>query len=211
MKEKPSTGTLAKWHDDKGFGFIHPHDGTTDLFVHISSFGTKATPNVGQTLYFKPSKDAKGRRCAIIVNNYGAPLARQKRQFVTSKAKQKLGLILVVAFFSTLASGYLMQSLPVAPLLYYFALSMVTYVAFAIDKRAARLKHQRISERSLQFLSLLGGWPGALLAQQALRHKSQKVSFRLVLWLALILNGITLIWLGYSGYLSSFSLIDWVS
>ncbi|QYJ85381.1 cold shock and DUF1294 domain-containing protein [Shewanella mesophila] len=212
MKEKPSTGTLASWHKDKGFGFIQPHDEKAPIFVHISSFGSKmGSPSVGQVVYFTPNKDARGRHCAIIVDNYGTPLARQQRQFVSSKVKQKLNLTLVSGLFITLTGAYLTQQIPIDPLLYYVALSLITFIMFAIDKRAARLQHRRISERSLQLASLLGGWPGALIAKQTLRHKSQKVSFRLGLSLVIVLNSAILIWLTYQGYLSSFSLIDWVS
>lgn len=31
-------GTLTKWNDDRGFGFITPAKGTGDLFVRISVF-----------------------------------------------------------------------------------------------------------------------------------------------------------------------------
>ena len=211
MRQKPSTGILTKWHKDKGFGFIQPHDETLPIFVHISSFAPKTpSPSVGQVVHFKLSKDARGRRCAMIVDKHGTPLTRQKRPFLASKAKQKLNLILVSGLFIALTVAYLTQQIPIDPLLYYVALSLITFIMFAIDKRAARLQNQRISERSLQLVSLLGGWPGALVAKQTLRHKSQKLSFRLGLWLVIVLNSATLVWLGYRGYLSSFSVIDWV-
>ena len=31
-------GTLTKWNEERGFGFITPAKGTADLFVHISAF-----------------------------------------------------------------------------------------------------------------------------------------------------------------------------
>jgi uncharacterized membrane protein YsdA (DUF1294 family) len=37
-------------------------------------------------------------------------------------------------------------------------------------------------------LALAGGWPGALLAQQVLRHKSTKREFRQVFWATVLLN-----------------------
>jgi hypothetical protein len=40
----------------------------------------------------------------------------------------------------------------------------------------------------LHLLSLCCGWPGALVAQQAFRHKSKKESFRFVFWITVILN-----------------------
>ena len=41
---------------------------------------------------------------------------------------------------------------------------------------------------TLHGLSLIGGWPGALIAQQVLRHKSRKEEFRFVFWLTVVIN-----------------------
>ena len=63
------------------------------------------------------------------------------------------------------------------------ALSAVTFIAYGIDKRAARKNKRRISEAHLQLLAALGGWPGAWVGQRVFRHKTQKFSFRVVFWL----------------------------
>ena len=65
---------------------------------------------------------------------------------------------------------------------------MACFIAYALDKAAAVERRQRISERSLLLLGLFCGWPGALLAQQMLRHKSAKTSFQLKFWLSVVLN-----------------------
>ena len=77
----------------------------------------------------------------------------------------------------------------------YTMLSMLTYVVYAIDKSSAREGTRRISEDTLHFLSLTGGWPGALLAQQVLRHKTRKQSFRFVFWLTVVVNCCVFAWL----------------
>lgn len=71
-------------------------------------------------------------------------------------------------------------------------MSLATYAVYALDKSAARRKRRRVPERTLHLLALLGGWPGALLAQQHLRHKSGKTAFLLVFWLTVLLNGVLL-------------------
>ncbi|MEN9373154.1 MAG: hypothetical protein RIR79_706 [Pseudomonadota bacterium] len=67
-------------------------------------------------------------------------------------------------------------------------MSMVTFIVYAVDKNAARRNAYRVSEKTLHVLALLGGWPGALLAQQMLRHKSVKPQFRLLFWLTVCGN-----------------------
>lgn len=73
---------------------------------------------------------------------------------------------------------------PVASL----AASVVTYVVYAVDKSAARAGRRRVPERMLHVFSLLGGWPGALVAQQFLRHKNRKVRFQLWFWVTVVVN-----------------------
>ena len=45
-----------------------------------------------------------------------------------------------------------------------------------------------MSESTLLAVGLFGGWPGAIVAQQLLRHKSSKVSFRLAFWATVVMN-----------------------
>ncbi|WP_404463186.1 DUF1294 domain-containing protein [Vreelandella aquamarina] len=73
-------------------------------------------------------------------------------------------------------------------LAWYVAVSVITYATYAWDKRAAIKKRQRVSEKTLHWLALVGGWPGAWCAQQQLRHKTQKTAFRRVYWVTVLLN-----------------------
>lgn len=70
----------------------------------------------------------------------------------------------------------------------YVAASIVCFVAYRIDKAAARRGGWRIQESTLLYLGLAGGWPGAILAQVFLRHKSAKPSFRWKFWATVVLN-----------------------
>ena len=66
--------------------------------------------------------------------------------------------------------------------IYLFIINVITCATFADDKRAAELGRRRISERDLLTLAFIGGTPGALIAQQMLRHKTRKEPFRSTLW-----------------------------
>jgi uncharacterized membrane protein YsdA (DUF1294 family) len=79
------------------------------------------------------------------------------------------------------------------PYLYLF-ISLITYTVYYIDKAAAINGDWRISEKTLHFWSLLCGWPGAIIAQEQLRHKTKKADFRRVFWLTISLNAGVLAW-----------------
>lgn len=70
----------------------------------------------------------------------------------------------------------------------YIVASLIAYFFHWNDKRRAKLGEWRIPEANLHFWSLVGGWPGALIAQQQFRHKTKKLSFQLVFWLIVIVH-----------------------
>ncbi|QXH39243.1 DUF1294 domain-containing protein [Pseudomonas sessilinigenes] len=74
------------------------------------------------------------------------------------------------------------------PLLAYGAVSLLTFLVYWHDKRRARDQGQRTPENVLHALELAGGWPGALLAQQLVRHKTRKLSYQTVFWLIVALH-----------------------
>ena len=67
------------------------------------------------------------------------------------------------------------------------AASLFAFFAYLGDKRRAQRSEWRTPESVLHFLELIGGWPGAFLARQWLRHKSSKMSFRIWSWLIISL------------------------
>jgi uncharacterized membrane protein YsdA (DUF1294 family) len=68
------------------------------------------------------------------------------------------------------------------------AISFLTFLAYRADKRRAELNEWRISERTLHLLELLGGWPGAFVAQRYFRHKTAKDSYQFVFWSIVIFH-----------------------
>ena len=79
-------------------------------------------------------------------------------------------------------------------LVLYLAASAVSIAVYAVDKSAARHGRWRASERTLHLLALIGGWPGALVAQRIFRHKSRKASFQATFVLTVVLNCALLLW-----------------
>ena len=74
--------------------------------------------------------------------------------------------------------------------------SLVTFFVYGWDKRQAVRNGQRVPEKTLHLLAILGGWPGALAAQHFFRHKNRKTSFQLVFWLiGLAQAGLLIAWL----------------
>lgn len=95
---------------------------------------------------------------------------------------------LAIAYIAVIASLGLLGYLPMQLWWVLTFVSVIAYAFYALDKRAAINNRRRTPEKSLQFLALIGGWPGALIAQQQFRHKTQKISFRVVFYFAVLFN-----------------------
>ena len=67
-------------------------------------------------------------------------------------------------------------------------MSLVCFIAYGLDKRQAANGGRRVSERTLHLMAFLGGWPGALIGQRHFRHKTQKMTFRIVFWMVVVLH-----------------------
>lgn len=74
-------------------------------------------------------------------------------------------------------------------------LSLVAFVVAVHDKRQARRRQGRVSERALLLLALAGGSPGLLAAMLLARHKTRKGSFLLRFGLVLVLQLLLVAWL----------------
>jgi uncharacterized membrane protein YsdA (DUF1294 family) len=104
--------------------------------------------------------------------------------------------IIVAAFFMVIV-GVSVLAGKISPLIFalYLVASLLTFLMYAVDKSAAQKGAWRTKESTLHLLSLVGGWPGALVAQEKLRHKSKKQSFRFVFWCTVLLNCSAFVWL----------------
>ena len=86
-------------------------------------------------------------------------------------------------------------------LLAYPLASMISFVQYWHDKSSAQAGRWRTPENVLHGVALLGGWPGALVAQQCFRHKTRKASFQLVFWSIVLAHQVVWIdWLLLDGH-----------
>lgn len=183
-------GKITSWKDGKGFGFITPNVGDKQIFVHINAFNTrKKIPVVNQVVTFTLSTDKQGRPCAENVARAGELLSKN------TKKKNSI-LVFFVPILFIIFVGISAFTNKIEPLLlpFYITVSLFTFILYAVDKSAAKNNLWRTQESTLHFFSLAGGWPGAVIAQQTLRHKSKKQSFRSVFWVTVILNIGAFIW-----------------
>jgi len=87
-------GKLAKWNDDRGFGFIEPTQGGGEVFVHISALPRDGRrPMNGETLLFEVQTDAQGRKRAVSVERPGriASPAHETRRSLASRSTERQG------------------------------------------------------------------------------------------------------------------------
>jgi uncharacterized membrane protein YsdA (DUF1294 family) len=95
----------------------------------------------------------------------------------------------------------LLHKLPVEVVFAYVAMSVVAIALYPFDKAAAERGRRRTPENTWHMVALLGGWPGALLAQGLFRHKSSKAAFQAVFWMTVLGSWALLGWLLRSGAL----------
>lgn len=73
-------GKLVRWEDDRGFGFIQPDDGGTNVFVHISAIDKAGRrPQVGDRLSYTLQTQMDGKIRAINARLLGVPLSVVRR------------------------------------------------------------------------------------------------------------------------------------
>ena len=100
-----------------------------------------------------------------------------------------------VAYIVFLVLLVLLGRLSGLVLLLISVMNAASYWFYAQDKEAAQNGQRRVPENTLHLLSFLGGWPAAWLAQQKLRHKTQKQPFRKIYFCTILFNILLILWL----------------
>ncbi|OED54801.1 hypothetical protein BEI46_14500 [Aliivibrio fischeri] len=169
-------GRVVEWNDSKGYGFISALNGELKVFLHISTLKNKnRRPKIGDEVSFDINEEIKGRFNANNVSIEGVNTIPSTIMFCF--------IYLVLASVAlVMFNGEKMF------LVLYLGMSLLTYAMYAVDKNAAKKGNWRTPENTLHVLSLLGGWPGALFAQNQFRHKSKKQPFKTILWITIFVN-----------------------
>jgi len=163
--------------------------------VHIKSFtrqGRRPTCNDIVTYHLGANERGQPR-----ADDVAFAASRQANRTRTANSAQRggiawlgIGALACVLVFAV-SAGRLPALVPAA----YVLMSVIAYIAYVLDKRAAQNKQWRTQEKTLHVFSLICGWPGALLAQQKHRHKTSKRSFQITFWLTVFMNCGALAWL----------------
>ncbi len=184
-------GKITSWNTEKGFGFITPIGGGKQIFVHIKAFSNrKKPPLINQIVSYSVTTDKTGRPCAESVTRAGEKTIKKRKNSSRSIAITISLLFLTLVGISALTNKIIFLVLP-----FYLAISLFTFILYAFDKSAAQNNRWRTKENTLHLFSLLGGWPGGMIAQQTLRHKSKKQPFRAIFWLTVLVNSGAFVWL----------------
>lgn len=178
-------GKITHWHDDQGYGFVTVNGGTQQTFVHISAFhGVRRRPLNGDLISYEIVTDNRGRSNANDVKYVRKPKSKPHLNTDTTWYGSTFALL----FLSLLGLLVWLGKLSAIVLGIYLTASLITIAMYAADKRAALHNTWRKDESTLQFLAVIGGWPGALFAQKLLKHKNKKPLFQRVFWIAVIIN-----------------------
>lgn len=182
--DKRLHGKITAWDDDRGFGFIQPAGAGREIFFHISAIrGRGIRPGMDQAVTYEVSRDDQGRPCATRV-----ALSGTSARGVPGLPRLLFSVIIAVTFLFAVHLATRAGKIPLPILWIYVVASALCFMAYGLDKSAARRGTWRTNESTLHVLSLMGGWPGAIVAQRLLRHKTRKQPFRALFLVTVAVN-----------------------
>lgn len=197
-------GTVVRWDDQRGFGFIRCNETSQDIFFHIRDCGGGTQPPLNATVDFEeihvggkgpramavravqrkatlPASRSAAQRGPISPRAPGATGGRAPTRDASTSPLVGGGALSLI-WAALLVWGVHQHRLPAIALAAAFAINAATFFAYWLDKHAAHKGQWRTKEDTLHLFGLAGGWPAARLAQQFLRHKTIKPSFQTTYW-----------------------------
>lgn len=175
-------GVIVNWNDDRGFGFVRPAGGGTELFFHISDYRGAGRPASGDGVNFEIGTGRDGKPAAVRVRPSFARAVQpsvQNAHFDRNSIRVWLAAVIIALAFAVAIRNHA----PIVFTLLYLAMGVASFVLYAIDKKSARSGGWRVPETSLHLLDLTFGIAGGLIAQHVLRHKTAKRAFAVLSYL----------------------------
>lgn len=203
------SGRLVQWNEARGFGLVQIDGSGERVFVHISAWqprpDAQQRPQVGMPLtlalgmvqgkpralavaWREPHRRAPVQGRARAAGATAVPGQVRRSQGARTPAHHRGASMPLLVFFLWWAAVAAVWSVSEWVVWAYAGLSLWCFGTYWHDKHQAQSGGWRTPEATLHALALLGGWPGALLAQQWLRHKSSKPEFRHAFWATVVLN-----------------------
>lgn len=85
--------------------------------------------------------------------------------------------------------GYLLWNSLRLILFLILIINVITMKVYSYDKKVSMIRgHRRVPEGCLIWCNFLGGWIGAIFAQQLFRHKTRKIKFNFFSIISIIVN-----------------------
>ncbi len=157
------------------------------MFLHISAFSNrKNRPSINDLVTYAIDQDEFGRLKANKVS-YVVPSKLEKSFASTHKLSPLfIGCTLIFAafVFERTINGFLPHLFP----LIFIGANLIAFLYYYVDKTAAIKQQWRTQESTLHFISLIGGWGGAYIAQKMFHHKNKKASFLFTYKLTILIN-----------------------
>ena len=173
------TGRIVKWNREKGCGWME-RDGQR-IFLHWREFAERRKrPEPGDEVRFTAGTGPTGEICA--------------KNGVHVKSGGRVEFVVILLLIALLASpAFAVVKLRIDPAVaavYALLVNGITYAVYASDKKRARQQRgaRRTPEVKLHLLELMGGWPGAFVAQRQLPHKCVKLRYQMEFWIIVAIH-----------------------
>jgi uncharacterized membrane protein YsdA (DUF1294 family)/cold shock CspA family protein len=184
-------GRITKWNAERGFGFVTPAGGGERVFLHITALSDRRCQLAeDEIVTYELELDERKRPRAVNVRR-SRPIRTKPHAPTADSVKLVVASLFILLIIATTLNGILRFAVAAT----YAVGSVLTFVVYWFDKSAAQGGRWRTKESSLLLLGLAGGWPGAVVAQTVLRHKSRKASFQVPFWGTVVMNSAALGWL----------------
>lgn len=194
-------GRIIDWNDERGFGFVTSEGSDIRTFVHVTAFRRGSPrPVDGTVISYEIVLDDKGRFKASRPRFLAQTTRAVQAKATTSRGLPRKGI--ATLFLIAMTAGCVSSQFPASLAVVYAVMSALAFIMYGLDKSAAINNRWRTQEARLHAISLFGGWPGALFAQEAFWHKVSKSEFQVLFWFTVTLNCAGLTWLVSSGHMA---------